>query len=152
MSSVGDATTVVERSPSRHPHNARPAHGKPRIDEEPEFSKSAKPAREFSTANFATTLDYLEEERPFFVKIGKDGLIAALQKLDTQLRNVRSASFLLRSRAKAEPLEQAGRVHILSTKVCVVSMASTTTTGSQKSIETYRLGWPGGHSWSNRAH
>ena len=31
----------------------------------------------------------MEEERPFFVKIGKDGLIAALQKLDRQLRNVR---------------------------------------------------------------
>ena len=103
MSSVGDATTVVERSPSRHPHNARPAHGKPRIDEEPEFSKSAKPARGFSTANFATTLDYLEEERPFFVKIGKDGLIAALQKLDTQLRNVRYAPILCDRVPKLSP-------------------------------------------------
>jgi hypothetical protein len=28
------------------------------------------------------------EGRPFFIPIGKDGIIAAVQKLDTQLRNV----------------------------------------------------------------
>ena len=81
--------TVVERSPSRHPHNAEMKHGahdKLRINEEPEFSK---PTKGYS-ANFAAQVNYMEDERPFFVKIGKDGLIAALQKLDRQLRNVRT--------------------------------------------------------------
>ena len=38
------------------------------------------------------TAEYMNTERPFFVAIGKDGLIAALQKLDTQLRNVSLSS------------------------------------------------------------
>ena len=89
MSSVGDATTVVESSPSRYHHNR---NGKARIDEEPDFIKSAHP-KGLST-NFAAAVDYMEEERPFFVKIGKDGLIAALQKLDRQLRSVRVTTSL----------------------------------------------------------
>ncbi|PCH35160.1 hypothetical protein WOLCODRAFT_80178 [Wolfiporia cocos MD-104 SS10] len=32
-------------------------------------------------------VEYAMSDRPFFVPIGKDGLIAALQKLDTQLKN-----------------------------------------------------------------
>ncbi|KAK7685747.1 hypothetical protein QCA50_011093 [Cerrena zonata] len=46
---------------------------------------------------FVQTVDYLEEERALFIKIDKDGLIAALQKLDKQLKN-------------------SGRTHILSRK------------------------------------
>ncbi|KAF9442914.1 hypothetical protein P691DRAFT_809751 [Macrolepiota fuliginosa MF-IS2] len=42
-------------------------------------------------------MDYTLEERPFFVRIGKDGVIAALEKLDEQL-------------------VQAGRSRVLSTK------------------------------------
>jgi len=33
------------------------------------------------------SVDYTFEERPFFVPIGKDGILGALQKLDRQLRN-----------------------------------------------------------------
>ena len=92
MSSVGDATTIVDHSPSRPAHSdvyGKHTNGKMRILEEPEFP--AKPrAQGLGAANFATAVDYMEEERPFFVKIGKDGLIAALQKLDGQLRNVRA--------------------------------------------------------------
>lgn len=40
------------------------------------------------SGNFVKEADYLLGDRPFFVSIGKDGLIAALQKLDMQLRNV----------------------------------------------------------------
>ena len=39
---------------------------------------------------FITTADYMSTDRPFFVPIGKDGLIAALQKLDAQLVKVRT--------------------------------------------------------------
>ena len=85
MSSVGDATTVVDGSASVPPHFNSHHGAKAHFGDEPQ----KKPRREFSSANFATAVDYMEEERPFFVKIGKDGLIAALQKLDRQLRNVR---------------------------------------------------------------
>ncbi|KAI0754187.1 band 7 domain-containing protein [Daedaleopsis nitida] len=91
MSSFG-GSTVVDGTTSVPPPHMRYANGKQTISEEP----LRKPKRKFST-NFAMGVDYMEEERPFFVKIGKDGLIAALQKLDQQLR-------------------AAGRVHILSTK------------------------------------
>jgi len=38
--------------------------------------------------NFVRPTDYLAEERPFFVVIGKAGVIAALEKLDRELRDV----------------------------------------------------------------
>ena len=41
-----------------------------------------------SSKNLFETADYFDTERPFFIPIGKDGLIVALQKLDVQLRNV----------------------------------------------------------------
>ncbi|KAI0641361.1 band 7 domain-containing protein [Trametes meyenii] len=90
MSSVGDGTTVVDGHVTTV-HSAT-GNGKARFEEP--FNK---PERATSAANFSAMVDYMEVERPFFVKIGKDGLIAALQKLDRQLRN-------------------AGRVHILSQK------------------------------------
>ena len=97
MSSVGDATTVVDGHATTSSYYANAhghANGKPRYFNE-EGSPLKKPHRgvsdrELSVGNFATAVDYMEEERPFFVKIGKDGLIAALQKLDGQLRNVRA--------------------------------------------------------------
>ncbi|KAI8974856.1 band 7 domain-containing protein [Trametes punicea] len=81
-SDLGDGTTVVDG----HVSTAQSAvasglgNGKGKHFEEP-----FKPARKEGTVNFATAVDYLEEERPFFVKIGKDGLIAALEKLNQQL-------------------------------------------------------------------
>ena len=86
MSSVGDATTVVE---GHAPTSSYHAHGNGKARFHHEESALKKPQRELSAANFVAAVDYMEEERPFFVKIGKDGLIAALQKLDRQLRNVR---------------------------------------------------------------
>lgn len=41
-----------------------------------------------STGNFVKAEDYMSGDRPFLVSIGRDGLIAALQKLDAQLKNV----------------------------------------------------------------
>ncbi|EJF56795.1 hypothetical protein BD309DRAFT_926774 [Dichomitus squalens] len=94
MSSVGDASTVVDGHATSASYRTQ-SNGKPRFHhEDPPLKKSQ---RQQSAANFVTAVDYMEEDRPFFVKIGKDGLIGALQKLDGQLRN-------------------AGRPHILSTK------------------------------------
>jgi hypothetical protein len=39
--------------------------------------------------SFVAPMDTQLEERPFFVPIGKGGLIAALQRLDQQMQNVR---------------------------------------------------------------
>ncbi|KAI0821860.1 band 7 domain-containing protein [Trametes gibbosa] len=79
MSLFGDGTTVVDGPVSSVQSSG---NGKMRFEEpsKPSHSKS-------SAANFSATVDYTEEERPFFVKIQKDGLIAALQKLDRQLKN-----------------------------------------------------------------
>lgn len=38
-----------------------------------------------------TTVDYTVEEKPFFIPIGKGGVIAALEKLDRQLQEVFNA-------------------------------------------------------------
>ncbi|EMD35680.1 hypothetical protein CERSUDRAFT_85643 [Gelatoporia subvermispora B] len=95
-SSVGDNTTVVgggsvapkDLSLDQHDDYLRKpsANGKP--------SHGLQPVAE---GTFLRTEDYTLGNRPFFVNIGKDGLIAALQKLDTQLKN-------------------AGMTHILSSK------------------------------------
>ncbi|KAL6302736.1 band 7 domain-containing protein [Sparassis latifolia] len=45
------------------------------------------PATKLNRSNFIKAEDFVAEDHPFFFRIGKDGLIAALQKLDTQLRN-----------------------------------------------------------------
>ncbi|KAL1948779.1 hypothetical protein VTO73DRAFT_10585 [Trametes versicolor] len=91
MSSLGDGTTVVDG----HVSTVVSGNGKARFEEP--FKPSAHKASAASAANFVSALDYMEEDRQFFVKIEKDGLIAALQKLDRQLKN-------------------AGRGHILSRK------------------------------------
>jgi len=74
--SVGDNSTVVGDATVRKD---------PREDlflkEEPRGGK----AKQKSVNDFVTADDYTLEDRPFFVTIGKDGLIGALQKLDKQL-------------------------------------------------------------------
>ncbi|CAL1698843.1 unnamed protein product [Somion occarium] len=91
--SVGDATTVVGGPSSvRGPDSNSYENGK--SGNNPKKAAFSVPP---ASSTFVQTVDYLEEERPFFVKIGKDGLIAALQKLDRQLKN-------------------SGRNHILSSK------------------------------------
>ena len=37
---------------------------------------------------FNIAVDYMDESRPYFIKIGKDGVIPALHKLDSEMRNV----------------------------------------------------------------
>ncbi|KAM5543521.1 hypothetical protein V8D89_002772 [Ganoderma adspersum] len=96
MSSVGDATTVVDGHAATTSYHAH-GNGNLKARHYDEVTPLKKSHPQLFVANFATAVDYMEEERPFFVKIGKDGLIGALQKLDGQLRN-------------------AGRPHILSTK------------------------------------
>ena len=82
--SVDGNTTVVD-GPSPH------VDGRPSTLYKP-TSKASKPTRSDHTRQqFGESADYLEQDRPFCVSIGKDGLIAALGKLDDQLRKVRSS-------------------------------------------------------------
>ena len=53
----------------------------------PETSKEPRPPKQ---NNFVDNVDYALKERAFFVPIGKDGVIAALEKLDRQLTQVKS--------------------------------------------------------------
>lgn len=90
--SVAGGTTVVGGEPSTsgrefgtHFDGFGPGHipnGKPRR----EASGKGGPVK--SSEPFVIASDYMDESRPFFVKIGKTGVIGALQKLDGQLQNV----------------------------------------------------------------
>ena len=60
-------------------------------DRSPSYTKgkgAVLPANDLASKTFIGAVDYLETERPFFFRIGKDGLISALNKLDRQLQNV----------------------------------------------------------------
>ena len=70
---VGDAFEAGDEphlNMKEHPHKPASVKGKGRADQ------------------FVATMDYTLEERPFFIRIGKDGVIAALEKLDQQLVQV----------------------------------------------------------------
>lgn len=64
-----------------------------RIDEFQD-SSSAYPKKGANLHEFSRNTDYSLEERPFFVPIGtKGGVIAALEKVDAQLRSVSTATY-----------------------------------------------------------
>ncbi|KZT04534.1 band 7 domain-containing protein [Laetiporus sulphureus 93-53] len=72
------------------------------------------PSRSISgvaSGNFVKAANYLQGDRPFFITIGKDGLTAALQKLDQQLKQARGARH-----STSSALLISGRPHILSSK------------------------------------
>ncbi len=77
-SSVAGATTVVDGPISG-------SHLKETYLREKEPLNASPPLKPKNIPFLAPQIDV---DRPFFVNIGKDGLIAALQKLDLQLRNV----------------------------------------------------------------
>ena len=81
-SNYGDASTVVGDAPYKRPESLGKDSDYPIKPQASRGQAKAAPRLEF------TTTDYTLEERPFFVPIGKDGVIAALEKLDGQLRAV----------------------------------------------------------------
>jgi hypothetical protein len=80
-----DADTVVG-GPS-YPVKYKGLKKSDRIDESYD-SSSTHPRKGVSLHDFSKTADYALEERAFFVPIGKDGVITALEKIDKQLRDV----------------------------------------------------------------
>ncbi len=95
-SDFGDGVTVVEGpTPSQaHAHGAHVPQGATSsrgkgvetLVETSEPTKTSGGYRDITT--FAKTSDYFSEERPFVVRIGKNGVIGALRTLDEHLRNV----------------------------------------------------------------
>ncbi|KAL0071611.1 hypothetical protein AAF712_001468 [Marasmius tenuissimus] len=78
MSSVAEGSTVIgDREFSNHRLSPVPSTSK--------IHKSSGKPRVPDTSEFITS-DYSLEDRPFFIPIGKDGVIAALQKLDKELQ------------------------------------------------------------------
>lgn len=97
-SSVADSNTVVNG-----PQSALGA--KDYLSHEHDFSiKELNDTRGSHTSkakipsNFLTLPEHTLGDRPFFVFIGKDGLIAALQKLDLQLKNSKRPHILSNKR------------------------------------------------------
>lgn len=86
-SNFGDNTTIVEdeRDTSYATGKDRLLNGKPSLSSRGTDHKR-KPTLPGALA--ATAVDYLQEERPFFIMIEKDGPTGALEKLDQQLRAV----------------------------------------------------------------
>ncbi|KAF8162959.1 hypothetical protein B0H34DRAFT_301492 [Crassisporium funariophilum] len=83
-SNFGDNSTVVGdkrndevsfTKDSDYP--TKPAH--------PRHNATGKSRTQGQASEFVATIDYTVEERPFFIPIGKDGVIGALEKLDRQL-------------------------------------------------------------------
>jgi regulator of protease activity HflC (stomatin/prohibitin superfamily) len=90
----GDTTTAFSSPEAYLPHSKHP-----QLQE-----KGKAPAQPTSINDFITT-DYVPEERPFFVLIGKDGIIAALEKLDRQLKDSRRRGVL----SKKKPTNWTGK-------------------------------------------
>jgi hypothetical protein len=97
--SEADNTTVVGSWPREGPSTSKPV-----------LSKGKE-----TVSEFVSQPDYLAENRSFFVNISKDGMVAALQKLDTQLRNVECK--VLISDSSTDRRLQSARPGILSRKV-----------------------------------
>jgi hypothetical protein len=88
--SIGDNTTVVGGPSSVANRADLKERNSPRFGNEEDYVKpfSADKKAKLPVNDFVRAADYMLDEREFFVSIGKDGLIAALQKLDKQLESV----------------------------------------------------------------
>jgi hypothetical protein len=76
---VGDLKRVDEMSLTKDSDHSTKYH---------QASRHATHSKGRSTRNDFITLDYTVDERPFFIPIGPDGVIEALNKLDNQLLQV----------------------------------------------------------------
>jgi hypothetical protein len=81
--SFGDDSTVV----GGEKHGMDSANAQLHVDAKGQRPRNT--TRGTGVGILVRTPDYFAEERPFLVRIGKDGLIGALQQLDSQLRTVR---------------------------------------------------------------
>ncbi len=90
-SDFGDGTTIIE-GPTPSTAHALGAHVPPGGSTGRGKGVETSPTKSYGyreQTTFARTSDYFSEERPFVVRIGKKGVIGALQELDEHLHNVR---------------------------------------------------------------
>lgn len=88
--STADNTTVVAGPSSAVNHKEHIYERSESTKQEKDIPYSTGLASEKPIPNdFVRAADYSMEDRQFFVIIGHDGLIGALQKLDAQLQQVR---------------------------------------------------------------
>ncbi|GJE85462.1 band 7 domain-containing protein [Phanerochaete sordida] len=99
--SVADNTTVVG-GPSSAMGDADFLKKSPQV---PTSFSAPRATSQTGMKTFVDGTDYLDANRHFFVKIGKDGLIAALNNLDLQLRNASRTHIL----SHKHPISWVGR-------------------------------------------
>jgi len=91
-SAIVDRDTTVIGAGSSHGDRSNSTDHFPELHPAPKLKANVKGDLHSSGKN-EPTADFLSldeiEERPFFIRIGQDGVIGALQKLDKQLVNVR---------------------------------------------------------------
>lgn len=119
--SIADNTTIVGGSASAA---NRKDLLRDRIDEYD--SASTYPKKGVRLHDFSKNTDYALGERPFFVPISpKDGVVAAMKKIDTQLRSVSAeiyASFRCLTfsvRTEWSPIPQGEPLNSMSRNVCL---------------------------------
>lgn len=140
------SSTMFELSSSRAPSGSR--------HDDQMREKQSKPtgSLHLSGARYPRGMNIAPEEvpnRPFFVKIGKDGVLVALRKLDDQLLSVSEDHRLMVSRTQFSLVLQAGRGKMLSSKVLMmfrshrylslISVCRNLWTGSEGKLRQARL-------------
>lgn len=117
-SAFGEASTVVGDSFKPRDDSPFPVKEKSGRATTSNLLDSAATSKSKEKADdFVATMDYTLEERPFFVRIGKDGVIAALERLDRQLVDVSSQlCCYVGMPGCLFATTQAGRNKVLSTK------------------------------------
>ena len=89
MTSNWDATTVDGSASVAGPKDTFSTPEDPKLQHfNGKRPEGGDKALRVPTVNFGKEIDYSLTDRPLFVVVGKDGMLAALQKLDRQLRNV----------------------------------------------------------------
>lgn len=131
-SDVGGSTIVGGSDKPRSLHSEKPMYNRVPSTSKGSPTHQQKGAMPPIAANFVTSADYMDTERAFFVRIGKDGLLGALQKLDRQLQN-------------------SGRGHLLSKKVRRCRVRLLADGALTLRVESDRLDWVGDQAGSGWA-
>lgn len=137
---------MFELSSSRAPSGSR------HVDQMGEKQSRLTGSLHFAGARYPRGMNIAPEEvpnRPFFVKIEKDGVLVALRKLDDQLLSVSECHPFIMSQTQYICVLQAGRGKILSSKVfmkfrshrylSLISVCRSLWTGSERKSRQERL-------------
>jgi hypothetical protein len=147
--SITDNTTVVAGPSSAVNRKDLSHHQYDFVKPEHAPSSSTQAPYPKAQNEFGRTADLTMADRQFFVTIGHDGLIGALQKLDRELQNVSVSQNLRSSKLKRS---QSGRNKILSKKVRIAFSCWPRYPTLYPPPDSYRLDWKGSRSRKIRYH